>query len=457
MKKNISINLFGTLYAIDEDAYTLLERYLNSMKSYFARQEGGEEIADDIEHRVAELLWQQKQRGMEAVNIDTVKSIIAKIGNPAEIDSPLSDDGESGSTQAEAGRQPTAEPAGDARPGADAAERGSESNGFQYSDPDTSAAGSSARSGVSSFFDGLRQRIKTRRLYRDPNDKMLGGVLSGLNHYFDTPDPLWWRLGFVVLLVFQLMFDMWVALLPLLYLALWILVPEALTPEDQLRMKGRPINPENLNEQLLHETPTSAAASATGRNSTGHAALKILLGICLLVLVGPLFFIFLFVIFAILITLGAAGGFLGVLLPVEIMGGGFQHLPDFITENSNIIWLCIFSWLLTIGLPVFALVRHLLISSKPLSRGTRLTLLAVWVVALMLSILTLINGGTRFASFIDQADTTTYDYPDDDYAADSVEEDTVVLTDTTYSVPAAPQTLPADSLAASADSLAPKA
>ena len=63
MKKNISINLFGTLYAIDEDAYTLLERYLNSMKSYFARQEGGEEIADDIEHRVAELLWQQKQQG----------------------------------------------------------------------------------------------------------------------------------------------------------------------------------------------------------------------------------------------------------------------------------------------------------------------------------------------------------------------------------------------------------
>lgn len=52
MKKNININLFGTLYAIDEDACELLEDYLNNMKSYFAKREGGDEIADDIEHRV---------------------------------------------------------------------------------------------------------------------------------------------------------------------------------------------------------------------------------------------------------------------------------------------------------------------------------------------------------------------------------------------------------------------
>ena len=85
MKKNISINLFGTLYAIDEDAYNMLERYIDSMKSYFARQEGGAEIADDIEHRVAELLWQRKEAGAQTVNIDDVKEIIRIIGNPAEI------------------------------------------------------------------------------------------------------------------------------------------------------------------------------------------------------------------------------------------------------------------------------------------------------------------------------------------------------------------------------------
>ena len=87
MKRNITINIFGQLYAIDEDAYELLNHYLNSMKRYFSDKEGGEEIADDIEHRVAELLWQQKEEGITAISIEVVKDIIGKIGNPTEIDS----------------------------------------------------------------------------------------------------------------------------------------------------------------------------------------------------------------------------------------------------------------------------------------------------------------------------------------------------------------------------------
>ena len=84
MKKNISINICGTIYSIDEDAYQLLEHYLDSMKRYFS-QEGDEDIADDIEHRVAELLWNKKHNGNEAVTIEMVKEIIEKIGNPADI------------------------------------------------------------------------------------------------------------------------------------------------------------------------------------------------------------------------------------------------------------------------------------------------------------------------------------------------------------------------------------
>ena len=76
MKKNICINLFGTLYAIDEDAYQLLERYIENMKSFFSNREGGEEIADDIEHRVAEHLWGLKESGVEAISIEMVKDIM---------------------------------------------------------------------------------------------------------------------------------------------------------------------------------------------------------------------------------------------------------------------------------------------------------------------------------------------------------------------------------------------
>ena len=87
MKKNININLFGTLYAIDEDACTLLENYLENMRSYFAKRDGGDEIFDDIEHRVAEHLWSLKENGMTAIDIDTVKQIISSIGNPDEMES----------------------------------------------------------------------------------------------------------------------------------------------------------------------------------------------------------------------------------------------------------------------------------------------------------------------------------------------------------------------------------
>ena len=63
MKKNISVNIFGTLYPIDEDAYDLLLKYNENMRRYYSRMEDGEEIADDIEHRVAELLSELRSAG----------------------------------------------------------------------------------------------------------------------------------------------------------------------------------------------------------------------------------------------------------------------------------------------------------------------------------------------------------------------------------------------------------
>ena len=101
MKKNITINMFGQLSAIDEEAFELLNRYLDSRKRYFSDKEGGEEIADDIEHRVAELLWQQKEEGTMAISIEVIKEIIGKIGNPTEIASQEENGGQEEQTAAE--------------------------------------------------------------------------------------------------------------------------------------------------------------------------------------------------------------------------------------------------------------------------------------------------------------------------------------------------------------------
>ena len=66
MKKNITINLCGRLFQIDEDAYEMLQRYTESLRASFGKEEGGEEIADDIEERIAELFDELKTRHFQS-------------------------------------------------------------------------------------------------------------------------------------------------------------------------------------------------------------------------------------------------------------------------------------------------------------------------------------------------------------------------------------------------------
>ncbi len=267
MKKNISINLFGTLYQIDEDAYSLLERYIDSMKSYFSRQEGGEEIADDIEHRVAELLWQQKQGGAEAVNIDDIKNIIKTIGNPADFEE------EAGAEGAEYAQEVKDE------------NNGEENNTYGNNYKKESSQYSS------SMFDQFKQRVAGRRLYRDPYNKVLGGVCSGLSTYFNYGDPVLWRLAFVLLcfllpfigsifsgitgffgLTIHIISFPSIFMIPILYLVFLIVVPEARTPEDRLRMQGKEVNPENLQEEVLNEANGNFGGTYYSSRSNGFTS-----------------------------------------------------------------------------------------------------------------------------------------------------------------------------------------
>lgn len=73
MKRNITVNMFGTLYPMDEDAYELLKRYTDNMRAYFHNQEGGDEIADDIEARIAELMNEMLATGAKAVGIASME------------------------------------------------------------------------------------------------------------------------------------------------------------------------------------------------------------------------------------------------------------------------------------------------------------------------------------------------------------------------------------------------
>ena len=261
MKKNISINLFGTLYNIDEDAYNLLENYLQSMQRYFSRQKGGEEVADDIEHRVAELLWQRHEAGMTAVNIQTVKEIIDTIGNAEQI---AGESGNDGKYARDEGQYARAEGPGENRFKEDLNHLADDVNRF-----------------ARNAYDKSREHVKTHRFYRCANDKILGGVCSGIAKYFDAGEPLIWRLGAIALTLLGVGLP-----LPIIYIVMWLVTPAALTPEDRLRQQGKAITPENLTQQVMDD---SEPIIVKNENKGCLKATLIIIGICAII---PFIFFF---------------------------------------------------------------------------------------------------------------------------------------------------------------------
>ena len=222
MKKNITINLCGRLFQIDEDAYELLQQYIESLRQSFGRKEDGDEIVNDIEARIAELFDELRQQDVEAITIDHVKDIITRIGKPEQL------------TGEDEGKE---------------------------EEHKTSSESSNAQS----IFDNIRARTAGKRLYRNPNDQMVAGVLSGLASYTGT-DATWWRIGYVLLILgsniflsplFKFFFHSGFFSINLgliiLYFVLAIAMPTANTPKQVLEMEGKDVTPQNLADVVVED------------------------------------------------------------------------------------------------------------------------------------------------------------------------------------------------------------
>ena len=85
MKKSLNININGIIFHIDEDAYEKLNAYLERLKKHFSQQEGGGEVVNDIEARIAELLREKMDENKQVVTIEDIDEIIRKLGEPAEM------------------------------------------------------------------------------------------------------------------------------------------------------------------------------------------------------------------------------------------------------------------------------------------------------------------------------------------------------------------------------------
>ena len=349
MKKNITINLYGSLYSIDEDAYELLKRYEDNLRAYFSRQADGQEISDDIERRVADLFDELKGQGVEAISIEHVQDIITRLGKPEEM-------------------------AGEAEePGQEAF-----------------SAGAKAQSGP---------QVK-KKLFRDPNDKMLGGVVSGFSHYFGG-DVLLWRL-----LVVALCFLSFGTTL-IVYLILWLLMPEARTAEEQLLMNGRRVTPENLAQTVVDESMTADAQPAVERGGVSRL-LSILMGIfkVILFVIGAFFiggFALTLLTALIVACVGVAGLIVGghSLYNFGVCDANF--IPYVAAGTSWAFWGLLAAVVVVCVIPIYCFVHHLLRlvrKVQPMSVAQR----AVWIVVWFLAVAGIVVSGAVLARNLDKAD-----------------------------------------------------
>jgi len=201
MKETVQLSLGGYAFTFEKDAADALEGYLKTLETHYLKQEGGKEIMEGIEERMAELLQEKAGRGM-VVTLSGVQAAIDILGKPESI--------EAEDPQPEMAEKPV------------------------------------------------------KRLYRDLSDKCLGGVCSGLAQYFGI-ESAWLRIGFVAATAISFFsgvhHGMWSLTVPFVYCILWIAMPAARTAQERWAMKGDPSTADDIRRNVqsgIHEMGETA-------------------------------------------------------------------------------------------------------------------------------------------------------------------------------------------------------
>ena len=417
MKKNININLFGTLYAIDEDACTLLENYLDNMRSYFAKRDGGDEIFDDIEHRVAEHLWSLKENGMTAIGIDTVKQIISSIGNPDEMESEVDEVADSKieeTSDAEADSEDKEQSEGEDQGEGECKDNGhsegkaqSESNSNASNDTDSNTTAEETIGGK--WIDRVLHHVSTHRFYRDGKDKIGGGVISGLCHYCGGGDIVVWRVGIVLFLLAIFVLNQtfrYYFISPLLgflffvpiiiYVVLWIVAPMALTTEERLSMTGKEVTPESISKAILAEAEEQVKPNVKrGKGGSILSRIAEIVKFCIKTVALISFsaltaFALAYLIFSIAYTV-IGEPFIRLFTNDDITLSFMASIP-YMKFYIVVSALCCFIAAL---LPLLLIVRSFKSEPKPMRTGIIAMLSGIWIVAMTLGFIMFVMIGIQ--------------------------------------------------------------
>ncbi|MFD2785123.1 PspC domain-containing protein [Hymenobacter rubripertinctus] len=464
MKKNISINLQGMIFHIEEDGYEVLSRYLAEVKAHFSGYRGHEEIVADIEGRIAELFAARLSPLKQVISLDDVEAMTAKMGRVSDFQ--------------------TADEAEDDEDLLAAAVANGSAEGAY-----TGYSGSSRSTGsVPPPTPEAEAAPGTKRLYRDMANRKVAGVAAGIARYFAV-NPLWIRLGFVALLLIKPLvrgafdfdgddfhvrgFDfggfaflvyvvLWIALpkrydatpadedptfkklyrdtdngkvggvsaglaayfkvdvvlvrilflvglfaggfaFPL-YIVLWVLLPEAKTASDKLRMRGSAVTLSALDSNLRNNPYAAGSEEGTPNNrpvgmflEESFSNIRPLLngvGSIIRAVVGGILVLTGFsLLLAILMGVGVGVGLISSPDRVD-----FGPLEPFLLFNDISLW-AVLSFFLLVGIPALALLLTglgLLLRRSVLSRAANLTLLGLWLLGMVGSMVAGIRVSREF-------------------------------------------------------------
>lgn len=219
MNKTLTVNLSGQVFNIDEDAYTVLDKYITSLSKHFSKK-GEQEVMNDIESRIAELFIEKMPAGNNVVTRSMVDEVVAIMGKLDEIDDET--------------EQPSA--GSEFRAKADEALRAA---------------------------DKVINEKMQKKLYRNIDDQVVAGVCSGV--------AKWIGCGAVLVRILWAVLCLFYGLPLIVYIIMWFAVPEARTPAQKLEMNGEPVN-----AQTLGAFSSDNSGKSSG-SSNGSGCLKFLL------------------------------------------------------------------------------------------------------------------------------------------------------------------------------------
>ena len=347
MNKTININLGGIFFHIDEMAYIKLKKYLEAIRRSLSDDpKGRDEIITDIESRIGELLSEKIKDIRQVVNDNDIDEVIEIMGKPE--DYMVDDD--------------------------------------MFTDDDYRTY----------------QKSNHKKLYRDGSDKFLGGVSSGMAHYFNI-DVIWVRLAWLVF-AFGFAFGF------IVYPILWILLPQANTTAEKLEMEGEPVNISNIEKKIKDELSDASERVKNGINEvsdkvknadytkyrdkakSGSQDIVETLGkifTAIFMVIGKFIGILLIIISVTTIL----GLFIGMFTigSLDFIHEGWFYQNTMVYNNSGLpIWIVSLLTFILVGIPFFLLfslgLRILSNNSKSIGNTTKLSLFGIWLVALLFAI-----------------------------------------------------------------------